>query len=764
MNRGFARWRWVAGAAIFWWLITTAALAATSFTLPLSGKPTRNGISINVERIAPETPGYIPFRFTISASPPALADRTYQFEVSNLPGGNLRSVCHVEQEIVLPGGAASVQKVISIPCFVPIYQLAVTTWENGRQDKSLSVDSIVVSSTNLFWGSGWGTSCSTLFLEANPPLVKDFTTALYMGGVQFQPNVGARVVNGNPSIKLDNADASQFASMRTQYTGLPTRWIDYSTYGLICVSSQGAEKLAQVEPAAWNAIGDWVRSGGNLVVYDVPGTDADEKLRRILWEPKRNTADNSPAKAIWRRPSEFWLNNLPGRDSVDFENAAAFVEAAVKQSGYNYGTPNVNATPSTTNKDEGPKLAASEIAFRDLDLGRIVLLACDNPYAGKLPHLWNVTLQSLGTNRWDYQSRHGLSLDGSNADFWNFLIAGVGLAPVNLFRVLITLFVLGVGPANYYFLKRAKRLYLMLFTVPLIAFLVTTSLFAFGMFSDGFSSRMRIRGLSLLDQDAGKMTTTARLSYYAGLAPSSGLVLSNNVELVPLFEQHEAYESSARKNVTWTDKQQLHGGYLLSRTMLQYIATSVESTKARLEITQRDGTYTAVNYLDVPVSHFVAWDENKGQFEGMNIAANATARLIPAETTPGPISQEIGRILQSAQPQPPGTFNNSRAPRTSFQYRSRYFNGQPNSATTLNGSLETGFTLAISMLTNVAVSANENTGPIVDGAAPSEPLKGVNIDIRRKFFALVPATGLIDLGIQPDVVDPQSVHLLIGGW
>ena len=53
--------------------------------------------------------------------------------------------------------------------------------------------------------------------------------------------------------------------------------------------------------------------------------------------------------------------------------------------------------------------------------------------------------------------------------FANLLVPGVGLAPVTEFHVLITLFVLVIGPVNYWLLKRWRRLHLMVLTVPLAA-------------------------------------------------------------------------------------------------------------------------------------------------------------------------------------------------------------------------------------------------------------------------------------------------------
>ena len=114
--------------------------------------------------------------------------------------------------------------------------------------------------------------------------------------------------------------------------------------------------------------------------------------------------------------------------------------------------------------------------------------------------------------RWD--SRHGLTPDSANVEFAKLLVPGVGLAPVTEFRVLITLFVLLIGPINYWLLKRAKRLHLMVLTVPAAALVTTLALFGYAILADGFDTRVRAQSFTTLDQRTGEAACWARLSYY----------------------------------------------------------------------------------------------------------------------------------------------------------------------------------------------------------------------------------------------------------
>ena len=74
-------------------------------------------------------------------------------------------------------------------------------------------------------------------------------------------------------------------------------------------------------------------------------------------------------------------------------------------------------------------------------------------------------LDSMGDSRWHWYQRHGLSLKRENPDYWNFLIpgsAGHGRAVL----LLISVFVIGIGPVNYWLLRRRRQLHLLLLTIP----------------------------------------------------------------------------------------------------------------------------------------------------------------------------------------------------------------------------------------------------------------------------------------------------------
>ena len=125
--------------------------------------------------------------------------------------------------------------------------------------------------------------------------------------------------------------------------------------------------------------------------------------------------------------------------------------------------------------------------YRPFYRGRVVAMQTGEPLAAQTPEAaW--LFNELGGHTWMWYQRHGMSLHRENDEYWNWLVPGIGRAPVGSFLILIAVFVIVIGPVNYFLLRRKRRLYLLLVTVPLGAALVTLALFAYALISDGLGS------------------------------------------------------------------------------------------------------------------------------------------------------------------------------------------------------------------------------------------------------------------------------------
>ncbi len=190
--------------------------------------------------------------------------------------------------------------------------------------------------------------------------------------------------------------------------------------------------------------------------------------------------------------------------------------------------------------------------------GRVIVMQSDLPAAAVSGFVDFRLIHSVGGRKLDWTARHGLFLDpqvmsANKQDFWEFVIPGVGLTPVTQFMVLISLFVLGIGPINYWLLRRWHRLNLLVITVPASAAIVTGALLLYAIIGDGLGVRARVRSFTEIDcRRSGEAVCWSRLSYYAGISPSSGLQFPDDVAVYPFQQESlDMMRSVPQHEVTW---------------------------------------------------------------------------------------------------------------------------------------------------------------------------------------------------------------------
>lgn len=98
-------------------------------------------------------------------------------------------------------------------------------------------------------------------------------------------------------------------------------------------------------------------------------------------------------------------------------------------------------------------------------------------------------------------------------------IPGLGDVPVRTFFFLILAFALLVGPANYVYWRRRRRLPMLLLTVPAIGLSTTVLLLGYGFLSEGLGVRAAERSLTIVDQVHRQAASWAARTLYAGLGP-----------------------------------------------------------------------------------------------------------------------------------------------------------------------------------------------------------------------------------------------------
>jgi hypothetical protein len=331
-------------------------------------------------------------------------------------------------------------------------------------------------------------------------------------------------------------------------------------------------------------------------------------------------------------------------------------------------------------------------------------------------------------------------VQNGTADFDDFLIADVGLPPFKSYRVLITLFVIAIGPVNYWLLRRRKRLHWLLFTVPAAAIVISLALVSYAVVGDGFQTYLRARSFTLLDQTRDEAVSSARLSYYAGMAPSGGLMLDRETAIYPLERDAVWYRRVPPRYVAWTEKQELERGWLTARTPTQYSTVRPYPCQRELRVFESATGCAVENRLDTNIRHLMLRDSAGNTYTSADLAAGAKAVLKPLGSDAE--AQEVIITMLNAR---------NRAalshPSMGSTPASTFLFGR---STTYRGSHNSGYSgPGASMLEeNLDQAFNEI------GSKLSRP---------RTYVAIVTRPPDVPIGVER-VVESQSLHVIYGTW
>ena len=693
--------------------LPAAAVAATGgvVSLPLPKpakpgpppKPNPRAMSVSIDTTWVECSGYRPVRVTITPTPPLTVDRTITLNLRpGLAYSGLTAV-GITQDVELPANVASITATLYVPQMEPWQSFSFDLYDDGEpvEELSLPLHRFIVGTANNQWGDG--ASPNVLFLgpPRDPaPLFQDFgrmnESAVLMGlppttlfGAVPTPTA---VFGATPIAGTATTVTAGFAGVPgIQTVGeLPESWLGYSGLDVIFVSLPELQELIQKNPAQWQAMRTWVTAGGNLWVTSVGRRwERLDTLAELVELPAVVEANSQQGNG----PLDGWTKPVKGADDSEVRGITrrypgGMVTMEASASGVTMsGSPDGRAG----NGRPGGGTQPPPFVMRDLGRGQVVAIAQEDPLATNRGRTnWRWVFNSVGPQRWQWFRRHGISLQRSNDDFWDFLIPGVGLAPVTEFQVLITLFVLLIGPVNFFLLRRWHKLNLIMITVPVSAAAITICLLLYALAADGLGVRLRARSFTEIDQRREEAVCWSRLSYYAGLAPSQGLSFPTDTTVYPI--DHDADGGSYRpsrqvRDLDWGQKQYLGDGWLHSRTPTQFLTVSARSSQRKLDIAESsDGSPPRVtNLLDARIQQLVLVDA-KGRYfttQGLSAGREATLTAVKEGQTPRELF-----ALYSANPldRPPGVGNSSYG-LFGVRRRTYYYNG--NSTDLDNASLRT---------------------------------------------------------------------------
>ncbi len=204
------------------------------------------------------------------------------------------------------------------------------------------------------------------------------------------------------------------------------------------------------------------------------------------------------------------------------------------------------------------------------------------------------------------------------------LLPGVQ-APVGRFMLLITLFVLAVGPGGL-MLARRKGPVALLIAVPSVALATCLAIVVWAVLVEGFVIHAARYSLVWLDRDRDRALMVGVEGYYANLEPEGVHIPAQAVLLGPDVD----WESQATE-ADWTNGMAVTGGFLPSRTYREWGEVAVLPSRARLTVRREGEGLRVQNALGAPLaSGYVRLGGKLWQLPALADGAEGEATLAPA--------------------------------------------------------------------------------------------------------------------------------------
>lgn len=586
-----------------------AGYSSFNFTMPpnKNGAPSlQSGLLVEVEGGWFNQFGYRPVRLHFeSPSGPVVSVKELRVRLSVSDLSRSDADCEVEGSVVMTPGESAADLLLYVP---QLQEMNLIWWEvevNGRVDRELSVQ----SNTKLSLGQ---TGESSELQVLRP--IKGVVTR---GGGSASPDRAAG------ELYVGRRRWNQWFDVRCEYF---KDWIGYTSADCVQIDFDDLRALADKDSEELVALRRWLLTGGMLFVERVDG-DVGE-LREIeravgveswtLLRPPGTIPDPISGAEGWRHESLSESSNDPRGDLKELVEGAAdggFADQLLAAVGV------------------GPT-SRGWYARYDCGFGRVYAFRGTAQTPGGLER----EQRRVAVERWRGSSnrvRLGLTPGVGSNDFANMLIPGVGLAPVGMFQLLITLFVLAIGPLNYWLLARNERLHLLVVTTPVAAALLTVGIFAYAFLGDGFGVKVRARSVTLIDQNRGEAVSWSRLSHYAGVGSEGRLAFPGDTQVVPIlpaWESAVAASDSSLRTMVWRDGvQELGPAWMPTRTAVQHLAIRSRATEHRVAVAESASGVEVNNQLGADIEVIYVLDSNAEWRRGAEIDAGATARLDPIE-------------------------------------------------------------------------------------------------------------------------------------
>lgn len=536
------------------------------FQAPDPSQANDSGLTISAVPYMSATAGNLPIQVTLKTKDgrPLSRPRTLavEVEIENQDG----SFVQARQDVRIEEGTTESSTILSVPkSAITRPRIDIRVFERGQELEPLQISRRLVGASQNPTGpiSSWlavSRSMAPVEVKGQSPTLREmqlFRLKLSM--------MSEHLIRGGAR----NATLSYILSTGIHPDHLFDQWTAYSSFDGMVIALEDLQLIGETSPDTLQAINDWWRTGAILLVTCRP-----EQLKSVSQLEELLSRDgNERGEINWVQG----LSNVSAGSLLPDE---------------------VNQIESYLNDQF--KLGRTN--------GATVVLVDDDYCQTQCSEAIGLM---IADDRYQAADRRGYGVFQADLRYNDWSIPDVGLPPVNTFRVLITVFVILIGPVNYFVLRRLRRLYLVLVTVPLGAMLVCLSLLAYAMLGDGLAVKSRVLSFSDVDQRSEHVVSWSRQSYYAPFMPTDGYRFPDDSEVLPVVGdslQDRFYRWEARDGFV-----RIKGGNTGSRTTSQYLVTRSLNSDARLDIddSMQDGnTIQVVNELGCEIELVGIVDRN----------------------------------------------------------------------------------------------------------------------------------------------------------
>jgi len=572
-------------------------------------QPNPSGLKLIVDNSWPGLPGYRLVRIEFLSNTPLSEERRMRLQLKfrNFNYGRMEKTVTTE-EIVIPTGQTGVKHQLVFPSEGELHLFDIRTTENGETWPDLSCQT--------FSGQPNTNSLAYLDLRGLESRASSIPANTFLNGMT---GISATPLQLSQSMTHDYQNGMQHAyPVNYGWTGfqkfsdLPRNPLGYDCFEVLLCNTGQLETLRTDHPVQWDALRSWVATGGTLLIWpakqrDLEATqEAQLKLDRLF--PHGETESKTKPRASWQKQS---ISVVP----EPLQNSRQNV---YEPQDYAIATKQATPSPSNPRSPNNPGIDYPERAWFQ---GTLAVLPDEQYFDTVYSHLQNASQQPLPSTP----------------------LPRVGMPPITMFQILITLFVVLIGPLNYFYFKKTKRLNWLLLTVPAGALGITALLLAYTLAKDGIGVRTWSQSYTILDQIQKQASTRQQYCLFAGITPGDGLRFRNQVNFSDLANdspQNYSYRYREMKNweYSWEEpaddssnfsEQHLRAGWLPARTLKLFETREFAQCLRELKIAVTGDTCQLENKLGVKVLRLYVIDGQRVWHTGeLDADASGSANLL----------------------------------------------------------------------------------------------------------------------------------------